>query len=514
MNRHISIILVVILALMVFSCDKKATSADNEAIANPVITPPGGSFDEPVSVLIHCPTYDVSIHFTTDGSDPSTSSSVYSSLIQINSNTVLKARAFKPGYISSAMVSQTYHFSSSAVDSVVISPAGGAFPDAQQVTLSCSTANAQIYFTLDGSDPDQNSHSYTGPILISNSLTIKARAYAEGMIPSIVSSALFSFQLPPPVFSLEDGNYAVPQTVSISHPYPGAEIRYTRDGSDPTEESELYQTAINVSSNTVLKSRAYLETWQPSEVASAFYVISLADQTQLVPGGTFHNGSAYVQLSPYYIGRREVTELEWAYVMQDMEDIVPDRPKSDLTWMETIRYCNYRSILEGFEPCYSYGSSGTSPINWPTYWFTDHSQVSCNWDANGYRLPTEMEWMYAARGGHVSNDYIYSGSNDIDGVAWYSGNASGAALAGLKLPNEMGIFDMSGNLWEFCWDIYYHQYPTTDTQDPSGPQSGFTRAMRGGCFSTDASNCTVAKRFYTSPTLRADAHGFRVVRSF
>ncbi|MCB5271673.1 MAG: chitobiase/beta-hexosaminidase C-terminal domain-containing protein [Candidatus Cloacimonetes bacterium] len=514
MNKHILIILIVIAAVMLSSCGEKVSSADNKAIANPVITPPGGSYDLPVSVLIHCPNYDATIHYTTDGSDPGTNSSLYSSLLQINSNTVLKARAFKNGYISSAIVSQTYQFGSAAVDSVVISPRGGAFPGAQEVSLFCSTPNAQIYFTLDGSDPGQNSNRYIRPILISNSLTIKARAYAEGMIPSLVSSAFFSFQLPLPVFNLEDGDYVMPQMVSISHPYPSAVIRYTRDGSDPTEESELYQGALNVSSNTLLKARAYLENWQPSAVASAFYVISLADQMQLFPGGTFLNGSAYVQLSPYYVGRREVTELEWVYVMQDMQEIVPDRPKGDLTWMETISYCNYRSILEGFEPCYSYGNSGTSPINWPAYWFTDHSQVSCNWEANGYRLPTEMEWMYAARGGNVSNNYIYSGSSDIDGVAWYSGNASGPALAGLKLPNEMGLFDMSGNLWEFCWDIYHHEYPTTDTQNPTGPQSGFTRAMRGGCFSTDASNCTVAKRFYTLPTIGSDSHGFRVVRKF
>jgi formylglycine-generating enzyme required for sulfatase activity len=514
MNKILLISLLVIAALLLSSCGKKATEADPEAIANPEISPTGGSYNEPVAVLIHCPTYDATIHYTTDGSIPTTNSPVFTALLQINSNTELKARAFKSGYISSAVVSQSYQFSSTAVEPVVISPNGGAFAGAQQVTLSCPTANAQIYFTLNGSEPNLNSYPYTGPILISNSVTLKARAFVEGMISSIVSSASFSFQLPLPEFSLDGGIFSSPQMVSISHPYPGAIIRYTTDGSDPNESSTQYIAPVNVVSSTVLKARAYLQNWQPSEVAMALYSISLTQPEQLVPGGSFHNGTANVQLSPFYIGSREITELEWVYVMQDTTVIVPDKPKSGLTWVQAIEYCNYRSIMEGFEPCYSYGGSGTNPLNWPPFWYTDHTQISCNWSANGYRLPTEMEWMYAAQGGPYSSGFTYSGSNAIDEVAWYSGNSSQPALVGQKLPNELGIFDMSGNLWEFCWDIYHHAYPATETQNPSGPQSGYTRVMRGGSFGNDATNCTVSRRFYSTPMLGADSHGFRVARRY
>lgn len=495
MKRLGYFLLILLAAGLMFSCGKKSTQADDGVIANPVITPPGGNYEETVSVLIHCPSYDATIHYTTDGSEPTTSSAVYTSLIQINSNVIVKARAFRSGYISSAVVSQSYVFSSSAVEPVVFSPEGGAYPGAQEVSLSCLTPNAQIYFTLDGSDPDVNSYLYSAPILVSSSITIKARAYVPGMISSIISSATYSFRLPPPIFSLADGNYAEPKSVTISHPYPGAEIRYTIDGSDPDEASTLYSGAINVVANTVLKARAYLSNWQPSEVAVAYYVISLTDPMQLISGGLFHNGTANVQLSPYFIGSREITEMEWVYVMQDMDEIVPDRPKSGLTWVETIKYCNYRSMLEGFVPCYSYGNSGTNPGNWPPYWYTDHTQITCNWSADGYRLPTEMEWMYAAQGGPYSAGYVYSGSNDPDAVAWYSANASEPQLAGLKLPNELGLFDMSGNLWEFVWDIYHHAYPSADTQNPSGPATGFYRSMRGGSFGTDATSCTVNRSF-------------------
>jgi len=511
-KKHIWIAMLM-MALIVMSCSR-STSTDGEAIAKPVINPAGGSYNETLTIFMHCPTYGAKIHYTLDGSEPTQESTEYTGMIQVNTNTTLKAKAFKSGYGSSAVASEIYQFTSAAVEPVIITPPGGAFADAQQVSMSCATADAQIRFTLDGSDPDLSSTLYQEPIMVSSTLSLKARAYAAGMLPGIITRADFSFALPLPIFSLAEGNYPVPQTLSISHPYPEATIRYTTDGSDPSEESTIYTGAININTNVLIKARAYLEEWQPSEVASAFYIINLADQMQLIPGGRFHNGTGYVNLSPYYIGRREVTELEWVYIMIDMEEIVPDKPKGDLAWFQAIEYCNYRSMAEGFEPCYSYGESGTVPDFWPAYWFTDHSQLSCDWDANGYRLPTEMEWMYAAKGGHLSSDYIYSGSNDIEQVGWYSGNASDIALAGLKLPNELGLFDMSGNLWEFCWDIYHHEYAPEESQDPTGADSGFFRAMRGGSFSTDASNCTVARRFYSSPTLRADSHGFRVVRKY
>ena len=125
-----------------------------------------------------------------------------------------------------------------------------------------------------------------------------------------------------------------------------------------------------------------------------------------------------------------------------------------------------------------------------------------------------MEWMYAARGGSQSHGYTYSGSNNIDEVAWYSGNCTEPINTGLKEPNELGLHDMSGNMWEFCWDIYYNEYPPTDTTDPSGPATGYYRVIRGGSFSTDASNCTVTRRFYAPPNLMSNSHGIRVVRKF
>ena len=514
MTKYYSFTLLLIVLFGLFSCGKSSTSPSDETIGMLEISPPGGSYDTAISVHISCTTYGVDIHYTTDGSTPTRDSDLYQNILQINSDTTLKARAFKTGFIPSKVAYANYEFSSAAVQAVVITPPGGTYQSPNKITRACPTPDATIHYTLDGSDPTEESSIYGEPIMVCGSITIRARAYAPDMIPSIISEARFIMQLVDPVFSLEGGLYSTAQTVSISHPQANAEIRYTTNGSEPTPSSALYSSPLNIPVNTVLKARAYLEDWEPSNVQTAFYIINLANQMQLVPGGTFHNGTANVTLSPFYIGRREVTELEWVYIMLDMDIITPDSPKAEINWVSAIEYCNYRSIAEGFDPCYSYGNSGTIPALWPENWQSDHTQISCDWNATGYRLPTEMEWMYAARGANISQDYIYSGSDDIDAVAWYSSNSSGTAAVGTKQPNELGLYDMSGNVWEFCWDLYHNQYPTMDTQDPTGPAAGYLRVMRGGSFSTDASNCTVSRRFYTPANLSADSHGFRVVRRY
>ena len=237
---------------------------------------------------------------------------------------------------------------------------------------------------------------------------------------------------------------------------------------------------------------------------------NVSEDFVFVEGGTFLMGSTSgdnderpvhtVTLNNFYICKHEVTQAEWKAVMGSNPSYFSgdNRPVEKVSWNAAIEYCVRRSLAEGLTPCYR-GSEGN---------------FTCDFSANGYRLPTEAEWEYAAQGGNKS--YIgtkYSGSNDIDSVAWHNGNSGSVTHDVMtKLPNVLGIYDMSGNVWEWCWD-WYGNYSSSDQTNPVGASSGSGRVVRGGSWYYYASNCCVANRYYDSPGNTYYYHGFRVVRS-
>lgn len=131
-----------------------------------------------------------------------------------------------------------------------------------------------------------------------------------------------------------------------------------------------------------------------------------------------------------------------------------------------------------------------------------------------YRLPTEAEWEYAARGGSKSRGYQYAGSDTIGYVAWYRSNSDSKTHAvGQKQSNELGLYDMSGNVWEWCSDRYDSDYyKNSPSQNPKGPSKGSYRVIRGGSWLSAPRNCRVARRDYYTPTFRDSGIGFRLVR--
>ena len=174
-------------------------------------------------------------------------------------------------------------------------------------------------------------------------------------------------------------------------------------------------------------------------------------------------------------------------------------------------------------PCYTIKGS-TDPADWGTSPVSsradDWKSVTCNFDADGYRLPTEAEWEYAARGGKTgitdgSWDNTYSGSDTPDDVAWYDSNSDRKTHeVGEKQANALRLYDMSGNVFEWCWDWYGSSsgYPS-GTEDPAGPDTGSLRVGRGASWNYGASDCTVSGRFNGYPFLRNRGCGFRLVRS-
>lgn len=242
-------------------------------------------------------------------------------------------------------------------------------------------------------------------------------------------------------------------------------------------------------------------------------------ETVLVEGGSFLMGSDEgdkdekpvhkVTVSSFYLSKFPVTQKEWLKVMGNN----PSHWKGDIlpvvqvSWDEAVDYCIKRSILEGLKPCYSIVK---------TKGFLGVKQtLNCDWTANGYRLPTEAEWEYAAWGGMQSQGYKYSGSEDLDKVAWYCDNSgSRTHEVGTKLPNELGIYDMSGNVWEWCWDwVDGGYYATSPEENPRGPEKGMFRLLRGGSWAFSDYDCRVGSRNGSLPDRRNYDVGFRVLRA-
>ncbi len=221
----------------------------------------------------------------------------------------------------------------------------------------------------------------------------------------------------------------------------------------------------------------------------------------LVDGGTFKRDDYSVTVSSFFIGKYEVTQKEWQSIMgNNPSDFKGDnRPVEEVTWYDAVEYCNKLSKKEGLTPVYTINGNN----------------VTCNWSANGYRLPTEAEWEYAARGGNKSKGYTYSGSNIVGNVAWYDSNSSSQTHdVGTKAPNELGIYDMSGNVWEWCWDWYDSSYYSNSPKnDPKGANSGSDRVVRGGSWYLNDFGCRVAYRVYSSPGFGNGGLGLRVLRT-
>lgn len=251
-----------------------------------------------------------------------------------------------------------------------------------------------------------------------------------------------------------------------------------------------------------------------------------SDSLIFVKGGTFinsksnYNGKS-ITLPNFYMGKYEVTQKEWVKVMGSNPSQFKGEnlPVEMVSWYDSIEYCNKRSVKEGLKPYYnidkskkdSNNNSDTDDIKWV---------VTINTGANGYRIPTEAEWEYAASGGQKSNNYTYSGSNNADEVAWYWRNAGNKYLTedwnwpaiqnnnnktkvkGTKKGNELGFYDMSGNVREWCWDWY------GDIES----NSGSVKVCKGGGWIGDVRCCELSFRGKYEANGKGPDQGLRVCR--
>lgn len=247
-------------------------------------------------------------------------------------------------------------------------------------------------------------------------------------------------------------------------------------------------------------------------------VTKLRDSMILVEGGAYLQGSAEAPyafservhqstVSTFLIASTETTQALWKEVMSTNPSKFKgdERPVETVSWLDAVKFCNALSEKEGLQPAYT----------------IEGSKVRLVRDSVGYRLPTEAEWEYAARGGRfaaISTEPLkkapYAGGPVASEVAWFDQNSGKTTQpVAKKSPNELGLYDMSGNVWEWCWD-QYGQYPTGAVNDYAGldPGNG-VRVLRGGAWFTPQNLLRVTYRYWNAPTFKVNSVGFRVARN-
>ncbi len=249
---------------------------------------------------------------------------------------------------------------------------------------------------------------------------------------------------------------------------------------------------------------------KPAAVSSKTGTDSRMEMVQL-PGGRFMMGDKdeidatphEVVVSSFFMDKHLVTQEQYQKVMGGN----PSRWKGDknpveqVRWSDAVRFCNKRSQLEGFQPCY------------------DTNTWQCSFGANGYRLPTEAEWEYACRAGTATAFFFGDAPAKLGDYAWFDKNSGGHPRpVGQKQPNPWGLYDMCGNVWQWCHDFYQvDYYSEAPRQDPRGPTAGETRVVRGGAWRFSAESCRSGYRYNENPgyadvCFGYDIYGFRCVR--
>lgn len=240
---------------------------------------------------------------------------------------------------------------------------------------------------------------------------------------------------------------------------------------------------------------------------TGFFITEKIGNFEMVklPGGTFMMGTEYgdgskipvhkVTVSPFHIGKYDVTQKQYSEIIGTNPSYFTgdDLPVEQVSWYDAVNFCNRLSVKSGLKPYYM--------INGKNVTITG---------GNGFRLPTEAEWEYACRGGTTT---VYYWGNELNGdYCWHLYNPGGKTHSvGQKKPNAYGLYDMTGNVWQLCWD-WYSKDPGP-ANDPHGPENGDYRLRRGGSWLNISNNLHSASGDYYMPYGRDSDMGFRLARS-
>ncbi len=254
-------------------------------------------------------------------------------------------------------------------------------------------------------------------------------------------------------------------------------------------------------------------------IASISFSQGKGPEMVLVEGGSFIMGNDYsdnpderpehkVTIASFFISKFEVSVMEYTNFCRQASKKYPEgepnQPVSNVSWDEAVMYCNWVSSISGLDKCYEITRDTSNNV-----------RASCDFSKNGFRLPTEAEWEYAARGGIKTKYYAYSGGMETDEVSWNINNAGNRAHeVGSKKPNELGIYDMTGNCMEWCWDWYKVDfYRKSEESNPKGPESGASKICRGGNYMCRPDVLRNTKRFSLEKIDKEGLAGIRLVRN-
>jgi len=528
-------------------------------ITMPAASPSAGGVTIGTKVALSAIPQDAEIWYTTDGSTPVPNVSTKytdTNKITINAATTIRAIAVKEGMTNSNILTAAYTILSVATPTA--NKSAGTAVYGTEIILNTTTSGAEIYYTLNGTEPTTSSPKYPDVPIILNyplntKITLKAIAVKSDMKQSETFTVEYTIlpigKVATPVANPPVSEFDTDTKIILSTSTPDAEIWYTINGATPAKDGPgtkyTNPSTITISVLTTIRAIAVKPGWTDSETLVVEYAPAIKDMVW-IKSGTFMMGSSsseagheedeapqhQVTLTKgFYMGKYLVTQEQYEAVMgegtnpswfhggsgrepAEGEDQAR-RPAEVVTWYAALVFCNKLSDAKGLTPAYSIDGS-TNPDDWgtaPTSWdeFSPWNAVEIEPDSTGYRLPTEAQWEYACRAG--TNTAYYTGDIIDDMTGWYADNSNHMThQVGLKTVNGFGLYDMHGNVWEWCWD-WYGSYSSEAQTDPLGAISGSLRVARGGSWNSLASLPRSAYRASPgNPYARGNVIGLRVVR--